>query len=364
MKKTLFTLLFCLLAGLTYAEGIFYEGFEYANHDFQTPIGWICPDQSWLCGFQDKDHNRTAHTGNWYAFTDTDDAWMFMPLFGSQELRYRYTYWAISDGSYQVEIWIGNEASPEQMTQLMFSEEVSSGSYECFSAYIEDISSNYQYFGIHAVAAPGSYHLTIDDIVVDMVLKYDMEVTPFTFDTVMNPGGQATIHYTVQNTGYEPLEIFMTPYTDAFTNIHFYVNGNQQNSFPTEANDKVEVTCTATLRPDLEPGTRVWMDIMFTVSCDCVTRMATLWVTVADPTATAEKTANVHLLPNPATSFATVSAEGLQRVEVRDLTGKMILSTPADHDHLRLDLSPFQPGLYFVTVLTRSGSSTQKMVVQ
>ena len=362
MKKTLLTLLCCLVGRFAFAEGIFYEGFEYANHDLQTPVGWICPDQSWRCGYQDKDHNRIPHTGNWYAFTDSDDAWMFMPLFGSQELRYRYTYWAISDGSYQMEVWVGDEASPSQMTQMLFAEEISSGNYECFTAYIENIVANYQYFGFHAVAAPGAYHLTIDDIVVDMVGKYDMEVTPFTFDTILSPGAMATIHYTLQNTGYEPLEIFMTPISEYFTDVHFYVNGTACTSIPTEPNDAVEVTCTAVLLPNLEPGTVGWMDIMFTVSCDCVTRMATLWVTVADFEETSQHETKASMSPNPASDFTFVSAHALQGAEIRDLTGKLVLKAKAEHDDLRLDLTSLPTGMYFVTTFTAHGISTHKLM--
>ena len=364
MKKALFTLIFFLAVGCSFAEGILFEGFEYANHDMQTPIGWTCTDQSWLCGYLDKDHNRTPHTGNWYAFTNTDDAWMFMPLYFSHEIRYRFTYWAIADGSFQVEFWLGNGASSGQMSQQLFTDEVTQDNYEEFSTYIEDITSDYQYFGIHAIAASGSYHLSIDDLVVDMVGKYDMEVTPYTFNAILNPGEQATIQYTVQNTGYEPLEIFMTPYSDYFTNVQFHINGNLQSSFPTEPTEKVDVTCTAVLRTDLDPGTIGWMDIMFTVSCDCVTRMATLWVTVGDPTQTTENNQETQLFPNPTIDYLNINVKGLQRVEVNDLTGKTVLRVNADRDDVRLDLTPLLPGMYFVTTISKQGTSTQKLVKQ
>ena len=77
MKKTLLTLLMGFLANLTFASTILIESFEYANHDLEKPVGWICDDNSWLCGYLEKDHNRVPHTGNWYAFSDAEDAWMY-----------------------------------------------------------------------------------------------------------------------------------------------------------------------------------------------------------------------------------------------------------------------------------------------
>jgi len=277
MKKLVFTLLIVNFILICRAGNIFMESFEYANTDMTAPNGWVCDDESWLCGYLEKDHNRIAHTGDWYAFTNANDSWMFMDSFISTDLKYRFSFWGISDGSYEVEFWGGNEASENGMTQLFFTVTVNSGKYEKFSEYIETISSNFQYFGIHAVAASGAHHLTIDDINVDMVNRYDLDVTPVTVDTVMYPGTQFVFSYTVQNTGYESLHVYMNGYSDFFTDIQFTEDGFNYSSFPTEPGQTVHCTCTATLLPGIEPGTTCWIDIRFTVSCDCITRMATLW---------------------------------------------------------------------------------------
>lgn len=365
MKKTLLTLLICMIASLSFADSVLIEGFEYGNHDLEPPVGWVSDNNSWICGFQEKDHNRIPHSGNWYAFTVADDSWMFIELYMSVELKYRYNFWGISDGTYDVEFWAGSGPSTDEMTTLLFSKTVNSGDYQRFSEYIETIAVNYQYFGIHAIAHEGAYHLTIDDIQVDMVGKYDMEVNPIRFDAYMMPGEQITIEYDVQNTGYEDLHVYMTPYTDFFNSISFTEDGFNYSSFPTVANQVVHCTCTATLNPDIELGTLCWMDIMFTVSCDCVTRMATLWVIAGeDTTQVAENKDDANLFPNPATDFIDIKAHGLQRVEVMDITGKKVISTAVDHDDLRLDLTQLNAGIYFVTTMTEQGISTQKVVKQ
>ena len=66
--------------------------------------------------------------------------------------------------------------------------------------------------------------------------------------------------------------------------------------------------------------------------------------------------------PNPSTGFVTIYAQGLQRVEIRDITGKKLITTPANLDELQLDLRQLAPGVYFVTTVTGQGSSTKKLV--
>ena len=64
MKKLFTMLLLCLTVGFASAGNILNESFEYANHDLESPVGWNCNDNSWLCGYLEKDHNRIPHTGN------------------------------------------------------------------------------------------------------------------------------------------------------------------------------------------------------------------------------------------------------------------------------------------------------------
>ena len=364
MKKFLLTLLICMISGLSFASDIFIEGFEYANQDLTTPIGWTCDDQSWLCGYLENDHNRIPHRGNWYAFTDADDSWMFMELYFSSSLRYRPSYWAISDGSYEVEFWVGHEADPSQMTTLLFTATVSSGTYEQFSHYVELLPSNFEYFGIHAIASDGAYHLTIDDICIGMVDKYDLDVTPYEFHADMVPGDTITIEYVVQNTGYEDLEVFMTPYTDYFTDISFTVDGTDSNSFPTVPDQKVYCTCTTRLKPDITPGTTCWIDIMFTVSCDCVTRMATIWAVAMEPVGMEEHESEITLYPNPISDFVFIKAPGLQQVTVTDITGKQLINISAFCDDYCLDMTHLSAGVYFVTTKTSQNSYTHKLLKQ
>ena len=66
--------------------------------------------------------------------------------------------------------------------------------------------------------------------------------------------------------------------------------------------------------------------------------------------------------PNPSTGFVTVHAQGLQRVEILDITGKKLITAQAVHDELHLDLRQLFAGIYFVTTITEQGYSTQKLI--
>lgn len=357
MKKTLLTLLTCLITSLSFADSIFMDGFEYANHDMTIPIGWTCQDESWLCGYLDKDHNRTAHTGNWYAFTNADDSWMFMPLFFSTQLKYRFSYWAISDGTYEVEFWAGDEADVAHMTHLLFSTTVNGNEYEKIATYIETIPSNFQYFGIHAVAAEGAYYLTIDDVNVDMVAKYEFISTPSSADTVLYPGSQATYHFNVQNLGYEPIDVILSPSHEYFTNFHFFVEGSQCTTFHLEPDETKQVVAEATLLPSIQAGTSCWLDIMLVLDCDCATSMTTLWVTVIEPAAVNEHR-HIGLYPNP--SKGHINLEGTGKAIIINSLGQTVMKQWIDGK----EVIHLPKGIYIVRMENSDGVSIEKLVVE
>jgi hypothetical protein len=333
MKKLLLILLIGLAPAFTFASSVFYDSFEYANHDMTAPIGWTCNDNSWLCGHLDKDHNRMAHSGEWYAYTNADDSWMFMPLWTSSQLKYRFSSWVISDGIYELEFWVGTADDVEHMSQQLFTVTVSGGQYERISEFIETINANFDYFGIHAIATEGAYHLTIDDINVDMVNKYEFTATPSSAQISLYPGGQALFRFDVQDLGYEPIDVILSPSHEYFTDIHFTVDGTACTSFHLEPDETKTVFTEATLLPSVQAGTTCWLDIMLVLDCNCATSMTTLWVTVVDSDGVAEQD----------------ETNGMRQVELFDLTGK------------KVDASRLKPGIYIERTVSTEGVSSRKV---
>jgi len=355
MKKILITLIMMIL-GLSHglSENLLNEGFEYANNDGETPVGWICANETWLCGYLEKDHNRVAHTGDWYAYTNSAESWMFMPISFYNSMKYHISLWAISDGGYQLELWAGNAAYPSAMVEPLLSTVVNSGDYEQFSVFIEEMASDYQYFGIHAVSAYGDYILTIDDIIVNWVSMYDFHVNPYSIQTMMSPGEQITFRCNMINDGYETLNMFMTPNTDHFTDVHFFVSGEQTNTFPIEPFSTVEIICEATLLPTVEPGGLCWMDVMFTIDCGCASSMFTLWADVSN-----DDIEDHHLCsgiyPNPSSGEVTI--EGGGAVTIYNSLGQIVLQRQI----IEKETITLTRGIYFVK---KDTGKTEKLIVK
>ena len=322
MKKLLTTLLILFVARFAYANSILFDSFEYANNDGMMPIGWTGNDNTWLAGHMPKDHNRVPHSGEWYAYTNSTESWMFMPMHMSTQLKYRFTLWAISDGEYQLEIWGGNEPSPSDMTQLLLSA-VASSSYEQFSAYIEEIVSDYEYFGVHAVSGCSDCILTIDDINVDMVDKYGLDAMPANLETNMMPGTQTEFQFKFKNTGYEPLTVYMTPHTEYFSDIRLFANGVEATSFPAAPDEILEIRGIATMLPDVALGSLTWIDITFWLDCGCATTMFTLWATAGYESIDECDITKLSIYPNP--SSGNVTIEGNSIVTITNMLGQIIL---------------------------------------
>ena len=354
MKKLFITLLILFAARFAFADSILIEGFEFANHDGETPVGWNVANDSWVCGYLEQDHNRKPHNGNWYAYTNSAESWMFMELFMSNSLKYRFSLWAISDGGYQLEIWAGNEAHPSAMTQLLLDDIVSSGSYEKFSAYIDEVAANYQYFGIHAVSSYGDYVLTIDDIEVDMVGKYDITVDPANLYTYAAPGSQIDFTCTFTNLGYEPANVFITFITDYFPDVVLYKDGVACTSFHAEPDESVVFTGVATLTPNINIGEMGWVDVFFTLDCDCATTMFTLWTT-AGYESIDEFDSATSIYPNPSNGNVTIEGTGI--VTISNVLGQEVLKKEiVERENFTLN-----KGIYFVKI---GNCKSEKLIIQ
>ena len=361
MKKTLIAFLLCLAATTAFAGNILVEGFEYGNHDLETPIGWTTDNNAWACGYLEKDGNRLPHSGNWYAFSNADDAWMYMPMYMFQNMQYRFTLWAISDGDFQLEIWGGPEATANAMT-LLSTAAITGDEYQKVSAYVTSVPANCQYFALRAVRGDRGSYLTVDDIELDMVEQYSFDAEAITGDTTLVPGTQGSFRFRVENTGYDALDVSAHPSNEFFTGFSCYCNGASGMTFHVEPTEVVEVTITATLRPEITPGTVSWLDVQMTIPCNCNTAMVTFWVTPVEVTSVAENDVQIDVFPNPAADHITIKADALQGVEIIDLSGRVVMTQTCNGNHTTIDLSPLQKGLYVVSVKTIKGFTKQSIV--
>jgi PKD repeat protein len=67
----------------------------------------------------------------------------------------------------------------------------------------------------------------------------------------------------------------------------------------------------------------------------------------------------VNIFPNPTTGIVNIQAEGLNKVVVYDVTGRMMMSVANDNT---IDISNLEAGVYFFSVETENGSAMKKLV--
>ena len=85
---------------------------------------------------------------------------------------------------------------------------------------------------------------------------------------------------------------------------------------------------------------------------------------VCDPSGFGEATTSpLNIYPNPSEGFIAVELEGLQKVMVYNALGQILFSKEAIGDFMRLDLSGFENGLYWIKVMSQNGAIVKSIVI-
>ena len=349
-------LVFALLLSCTtaFADEILVETFEYGNHDLQIPVGWYCDDNSWLCGQYDKDHNRCAHSGDWYAFAEADDAWMFMPLPIFQGMHYNISLWAITDGAFDLEVKIGAEATPESMLiDFLPLTEVNSTEYVNFTAVYECEIPNMAFIGIHCMRGEGASCLSLDDVVVNMVNQYDFIIKELTTETIeMQPGSTEHFQLMACNTGYDEETLVISYSHEYFSSASFFIDGQQVTRFDLPVMANIIVDVEATLKEDLPLGNMVFLDVMLGSTHNCHTGMASFWVIPTDLNGLDEKDVPISVYPNPASDVIHIQGNDIQEVRIFDLNGRQLLQSNQN----TMDVSHLNNGCYLLEIISNDAA--------
>ena len=359
MKHIIIVFALLLSCMTVFADEILVETFEYGNHDLQKPVGWYCDDNSWLCGRFDKDHNRCAHSGDWYAFDEADDAWMFMPLPIFQGMHYNISLWAITDGAFNLEVKIGAEAIPESMLiDFLPITEVNSTEYVNYTAIYECEVPDMAYIGIHCMRGEGASYLSLDDVVVNMVNQYDFIVKELTTETIeIQPGSTEHFQFMACNTGYDAETLTISYSHEYFSSALFFINGQQVTRFDLPVLENIIVDVEATLKEDLPLGNMVFLDVMVNSTHNCHTGMATFWVIPTDLNGLDEKNMMISVYPNPATDMIYIQTDDIQEVRIYDLNGRLLQWSNQN----MIDVSQLNSGCYLLEV---KGNDTAKQILR
>jgi hypothetical protein len=68
---------------------------------------------------------------------------------------------------------------------------------------------------------------------------------------------------------------------------------------------------------------------------------------------------DINIYPNPTTGIVNIDADGLNKVVVYDVTGRMMMSVANEST---IDISNLEAGVYFFSVETENGSAMKKLV--
>ena len=90
-----------------------------------------------------------------------------------------------------------------------------------------------------------------------------------------------------------------------------------------------------------------------------------VWETPVEPVSIYDDVNEVEasmlsVYPNPATEVLYVNSENIQRVEIYDAMGRMVLTTVESV----VDVRSLESGVYFVTVRSESAAKTTKLIVK
>jgi len=72
----------------------------------------------------------------------------------------------------------------------------------------------------------------------------------------------------------------------------------------------------------------------------------------------------INLYPNPTKGKITIACENMERVEVLDITGKLVYEIAVSSNVLDIDISSFTKGVYFVKVSTADGVAVERIVLE
>jgi hypothetical protein len=77
------------------------------------------------------------------------------------------------------------------------------------------------------------------------------------------------------------------------------------------------------------------------------------------------RTGRIDLFPNPARDILNIESAGvIKKVEMMNFIGQVVYTNPVvENKKLRVNVSTFQPGVYFVKVSTVGGIETAKITI-
>lgn len=208
MKRLYFLPVLFLFSSFGFSQTVLDEGFETGNTNGLKPAGWQCgAAQKWVAGFGDQDHNRSPHSGSWYAcFPWNSDAWMFKQVLLTAGNTYEFSMWYKTDGAngFQYEVKWGTDSLEAAMTNSILPlTALNNPAYQPVAQIFEVNQTGNYYIGIHGLSNNTPWYLCVDDIKLQVLENYNFELSSLSPDTVVYSGSYYDYKVKVRNTGVQ-----------------------------------------------------------------------------------------------------------------------------------------------------------------
>lgn len=179
MKKLYAIVLMWLLIGRSFAQVLVNETFENGNADGQPPVGWICTDGGWKCGYQEKNRNCIPHEGDWcvYSICNTD-TWMYKEINVTAGNYYLVSFWHIILGNkcFDFEVKAGSSPMSSAMTIMVVPQMlVNNNLYVQTIGVFQATTTGFVYVGFHSVDDNSQCYMLIDDLVIEQIQESNLE---------------------------------------------------------------------------------------------------------------------------------------------------------------------------------------------
>jgi len=107
--------------------------------------------------------------------------------------------------------------------------------------------------------------------------------------------------------------------------------------------------------------------VTYTITDEVTGTVVTYIVTVSDPASIQDGLGTLEIVsfyPNPTTDILNVTANNLRTIEIINMMGTVVLSTPASGNTHTLDVSSLSAGLHFIRVTTDTGITVGRFIKQ
>ena len=255
MKRLYFFLAMMLLIQSSFAQVIVNETFENGNMDAQPPVGWICDENGWVCGYQEQDRGRAPHQGDWYVYSKySSDVWMYKEIEVTAGDYYHLSFWHVTNGydHFDFEVKAGANPSASAMTEtvvpmMVINNEVYAQTTGVFCAP----TTGSFYVGFHSIASISPWYLSIDDIVIERTDLYNFAVEALTPDTSVYFGEESYLRFLITNTGSETETVTLADGEQSNLQATYYIDGAVASQATLNSGASVEVMALAELSMNL-----------------------------------------------------------------------------------------------------------------